>query len=179
MSQQHQLNIKGILQNIIDRQRGLQNNIVHTHNLINNDTNKPDLTLAFDTHRLSLLSINYSAISKLLGAMKLASFKWWKNMQPFTQEDVLKYNEYISSETQELELTNVELINIAIMDELREIADAVRQGEPRDKIVEEYIDAFHFMIQLGLQLGITTEQEINDAYIKKNEINHVRQSNNY
>ena len=100
-------------------------------------------------------------------------------MQPFTQEDVLKYNEYISSETQELELTNVELINIAIMDELREIADAVRQGEPRDKIVEEYIDAFHFMIQLGLQLGITTEQEINDAYIKKNEINHVRQSNNY
>lgn len=43
---------------------------------------------------------------------------------------------------------------------------------------EEYIDAFHFFINVGLGLGLT-EEEILKEYRKKNEINYERQFTNY
>lgn len=43
---------------------------------------------------------------------------------------------------------------------------------------EEYIDAFHFFINIALALGISPK-EILEMYLEKNEINIERQKNGY
>lgn len=43
---------------------------------------------------------------------------------------------------------------------------------------EEAVDAFHFMLNILLMLGMSAE-ELVEEYVKKNTINHVRQDNNY
>jgi dimeric dUTPase (all-alpha-NTP-PPase superfamily) len=50
--------------------------------------------------------------------------------------------------------------------------------EHREKTLFEYIDALHFFINIGLILEFSAE-EIFEAYIKKNQINHERQNNGY
>lgn len=43
---------------------------------------------------------------------------------------------------------------------------------------EEYIDAFHFMINIGISIGMT-EEKIIEMYREKNKVNYQRQENNY
>ena len=43
---------------------------------------------------------------------------------------------------------------------------------------EELVDAFHFMINISLALGLTAD-ELAKIYVAKNIANHERQDNNY
>ena len=43
---------------------------------------------------------------------------------------------------------------------------------------EEFIDALHFIFNIALALGLTSE-DIFDIYVRKNIVNHVRQDNGY
>ena len=42
----------------------------------------------------------------------------------------------------------------------------------------EVIDLFHFLISLGQVLGMTAD-DVHQAYLKKNEVNHQRQDSGY
>jgi dimeric dUTPase (all-alpha-NTP-PPase superfamily) len=48
----------------------------------------------------------------------------------------------------------------------------------KNKLIEEYIDIIHFIINLALLLDITPSKLYNE-YCKKNEINHKRQQQKY
>jgi dimeric dUTPase (all-alpha-NTP-PPase superfamily) len=48
----------------------------------------------------------------------------------------------------------------------------------KDEAKEELIDIWHFVVQASLELGLTTE-DILDEYKKKNEINRERQKSGY
>ena len=50
--------------------------------------------------------------------------------------------------------------------------------ERRADILEEYIDAFHFFLNIGLVLGFTAE-DIYECYKMKNAKNHKRQDKGY
>jgi len=52
------------------------------------------------------------------------------------------------------------------------------KGLRKDNAREEFIDAFHFMLNIALALELTAE-DIYRIYCYKNKINHERQSNNY
>ena len=43
---------------------------------------------------------------------------------------------------------------------------------------EEVVDLFHFLISLSQVLGMSAE-DIRDAYVKKNKVNHDRQESGY
>ncbi|HEU04483.1 MAG TPA: dUTPase [Nitrosopumilus sp.] len=48
----------------------------------------------------------------------------------------------------------------------------------KDEAKEELIDIWHFVVQASLELGLTTE-DILDEYKRKNEINRERQKSGY
>lgn len=50
--------------------------------------------------------------------------------------------------------------------------------ESREKILDEFIDVFHFWLSIGNTLGFSPE-EIEEAYMKKNKENYKRQDNGY
>lgn len=60
----------------------------------------------------------------------------------------------------------------------REYGRPVTQAE-RDKALEENVDLLHFVINIFLLLGITTSDEIVEAFFRKNEVNHQRQKEGY
>lgn len=51
-------------------------------------------------------------------------------------------------------------------------------GWKRDAAVEELVDAFHFVVNLALALGLTAD-ELFEAYVKKNDENRRRQDEGY
>ena len=48
----------------------------------------------------------------------------------------------------------------------------------RDEMLFEVVDAFHFLINIALFLDFDAD-EVFDAFLKKNKINHERQNKNY
>ena len=42
----------------------------------------------------------------------------------------------------------------------------------------EVVDLFHFLVSLAQALGMTAE-DVYDAYVKKNKVNHERQESGY
>ena len=59
----------------------------------------------------------------------------------------------------------------------REVSDWISECH-RSEVLEEYIDAFHFFINISLILGFSAEEFFN-CYMEKNKTNHERQDNNY
>lgn len=53
-----------------------------------------------------------------------------------------------------------------------------KKVESWEKILEEYADILHFIVQKALLQGFTAGQ-IFDAYVKKNQVNRERVANNY
>ena len=43
---------------------------------------------------------------------------------------------------------------------------------------EEFVDVLHFIFNIANAIGLTAD-EIFEIYLKKNEVNHIRQDNNY
>jgi len=82
--------------------------------------------------------------------------------------------------------TLIAYLTQALQVEAAELANAIRAFKfwsekkeyDRDKVLEEYIDVFHFFLSLGNNLGFTAK-EIEDTYLKKNTINFNRQDNGY
>lgn len=48
----------------------------------------------------------------------------------------------------------------------------------RSRVLEELVDAWHFMINLTMSLGIGPE-ELYTEFVEKNAVNHQRQENGY
>ena len=51
-------------------------------------------------------------------------------------------------------------------------------GIQREKAVEEWADALHFFVNIGLALGLDADAAY-DAYVAKNKENHRRQDSGY
>ncbi|MDA9764838.1 MAG: dUTPase [Opitutales bacterium] len=73
----------------------------------------------------------------------------------------------------------------AMQQELAELIDSVPwkwwakyQEFDKQNAKVEVVDLFHFLISLGQVLGMTPD-DVYQAYIKKNEVNHKRQDSGY
>ncbi len=73
----------------------------------------------------------------------------------------------------------------AMQQELAELTDSVPwkwwaryQGFDRQNAKVEVVDLFHFLVSLGQVLGMTAD-DIHQAYVKKNAVNHRRQDSGY
>tara|TARA_Y100000588_G_scaffold111365_1_gene122111 strand:+ start:4842 stop:5213 length:372 start_codon:yes stop_codon:yes gene_type:complete len=73
----------------------------------------------------------------------------------------------------------------AMQQELAELVDSVPwkwwakyQDFDKQNARVEVVDLFHFLISLGQVLGMTAD-DVYQAYVKKNEINHHRQETGY
>ncbi|MCB1124020.1 MAG: dUTPase [Verrucomicrobiae bacterium] len=73
----------------------------------------------------------------------------------------------------------------AMQQELAELVDSVPwkwwakyQKFDKQNARVEVVDLFHFLISLGQVLGMTAD-DVHQAYIKKNEVNHQRQNSGY
>ena len=73
----------------------------------------------------------------------------------------------------------------AMQQELAELIDSVPwkwwakyQEFDKQNAKVEVVDLFHFLVSLGQVLGMTAD-DVHQAYIKKNEVNHQRQDSGY
>jgi NTP pyrophosphatase (non-canonical NTP hydrolase) len=165
----------GILQTILDNQDRLDNRVVNDFQLRDRNGNK-NLTFNFDPIRYQTILQLYVNIKVLMVSMKKTNFKWWKNLDPITKEEMtqLLSAEAIGIYNPDLRLSNVAMKVIAIIDEALEIEDAVNQEESQERLEDEFADLLHFVASLGLEIGISTEQQIEALYNKKNKVNHDR-----
>lgn len=75
---------------------------------------------------------------------------------------------------------------LAMMVELGELANEIRcfkfwsnkPSSDKEVIIDEYVDVLHFFLSIANQLGFT-EQDIKEAYEKKNAENFARQDRGY
>lgn len=73
----------------------------------------------------------------------------------------------------------------AMQQELAELVDSVpwkwwakyQQFDKQNARVE-VVDLFHFLVSLAQALGMTSE-DVYQAYVKKNQVNHARQDSGY
>ena len=165
----------GILQKILDNQNRLDNRVVDDFHLRDRNGNK-ELAINFDSIRYQTILQLYINIKVLMISMKKANFKWWKVLNELTKEDMIAMlsTEAIGNFDPNTKLSNISMKNIAIIDEALEIEDAVNSNESQERIEDEFADLLHFVVSLGLELGITTEQQIENLYEIKNKENHVR-----
>lgn len=75
---------------------------------------------------------------------------------------------------------------LALQVEVSELANATRsfkywsekESEPKETILDEYVDVLHFWLSVGLALNFTPDDVI-EAYKKKNKVNFERINNGY
>jgi dimeric dUTPase (all-alpha-NTP-PPase superfamily) len=172
-------NNKDIMQEIMDEQKKLDRNIIKQHDLFN-ASNEVDLKANFDEERNRTLWILYATIRSSVGFARKVGAKWWKQQAPVTDnqlDEIFKDSE--TSNFEEGEFNNISLKNLAIIQELMELEEAVKQGKPKDEIHDEFVDIIHFVVSLGLDLGIDSAEKLRQLYLKKNHVNHQRQQSNY
>ena len=73
----------------------------------------------------------------------------------------------------------------AMQQELAELTDSVPlkwwakyQEFDKQNVKVEIVDLFHFLISLAQVMGMTAE-DVHEAYLKKNKVNHNRQESGY
>lgn len=173
---------KGVWQKIIDNQDKLDKRVILEHDLFNKNNNV-DLTANFDNNRMDSLRFAYTVLQSTVKYVRLVGAKWWKkNLAPITDEQFEDHKEVFTSgvlngdvET----LSNISMKNLAIIQELIELEQAVEQDKSKEEIYDEYIDVIHFVVSLGLELGIKSEEQIQQLYEAKNNINHQRLNESY
>lgn len=75
---------------------------------------------------------------------------------------------------------------LALFAEVGEFANASRcfkywsdkPSESKERLLDEYADILHFVFSIGNTMKFTVE-EIEQAYVKKNLVNHIRQKEGY
>jgi len=172
---------KGVFGKIIDQQKNLDRRIIRDHDLFD-ENNNVDLTANFDELRNELLKFGYAVQNTIGKYTRTVGAKWWKNLEPMTQGQYNQYRDDFQKGTyleEDIELSNISMKNIAIIQELLELEEAVKEGKTKDEIHDEFIDIIHFVVSLGIDLGIDSEQRIQHLYEKKNRLNHQRQDEHY
>lgn len=174
-----ELNKKDVMQEIMDEQSKLDRNIIKQHDLFN-ESNEVDLTANFGHYRKEGLSTAYSFLKSVVRVMRKMGAKWWKQQEPITEQQLDKSLLEFFNEHPELDIvSNISMKNIAIIQELIELEDAVKEGKPKEEIHDEFVDVLHFVVSLGLDLGINSSEKLRQLYLKKNHVNHQRQQSNY
>lgn len=174
-------NEKGILQDIIDEQRKLDRAVMKDRDLFNSQ-NQVDLTINFDENRRQALLMSYVHLRTAVKMIRMVGAKWWKNQKQMTEGDLdvflsdVKNGRFFDTHT---DIDNISMKIIAIIQELIELEDAINEGKGFRDVQEEYIDIIHFVVSLGLDLGLSSENTIKDIYSAKNAVNHQRVQSNY
>jgi dimeric dUTPase (all-alpha-NTP-PPase superfamily) len=114
-------------------------------------------------------------------------FKFWSLKPPAPLEKVLE--EYVDglhfilslgielNFGDDVDKMKKETENYSLVEQFLRVFQAVNEFQ-QTKSLEAYKHLFTNYLQLGEHLGFTNEQ-IEQAYIKKNEVNHERQNQNY
>jgi NTP pyrophosphatase (non-canonical NTP hydrolase) len=173
--------LKGIFQEIQDQQALLDKRIIKDHDLFDDEDNV-NLMANFDENRIDSLLTGYLYLRTAVKAMRQVGAKWWKKQEPMTDEQYAKFTaDLLGGEFLETDilLSNVSMKIIAIVQELVELEDAILEGKPKEDIHDEFIDVIHFVVSLGLDIGINSEEQIKILYDKKNRTNHQRQDESY
>ncbi len=174
-------NNKDTMQEIMDEQKKLDRNIIKQHDLFN-ESNEVDLTVNFDEQRKEQLHAAYKYLKSIVFTIREVGAKWWKNQSPMTEEQsdlfIQRMRDIINSDW-DMQLSNISMKNIAIIQELIELEDAVNENKSKDEIHDEFVDILHFVVSLGLDLGINSADKLKELYLRKNAINHTRQQSNY
>lgn len=174
-------NEKGILQDIIDEQRKLDRIVLKDRDLFDSQ-NRPDLMANFDDRRKEELLISYIHLRTAVRMIRGVGAKWWKNQEHVGEEQHTRFMNDTGNGKffdTDVEISNTSMKIMAIVQELMELEDAVREGKDFSDVQEEYIDVIHFVISLGLDLGLSKEKTIRDIYSAKNRVNIQRQQSNY
>lgn len=172
---------KGILGQIIEQQSKLDKRVLRERDLFN-DSNEVDLTANFSTSRKKALTFSYISLRAIIKHVRKVGAKWWKNLDNLTEEDIIRLQDELVNGIgidDDFELSNLSMKNIAIIQELIELEDAVKEGKQLDDIHDEFIDVLHFVVSEGIDLGISSEEMVKKLYERKNKINHQRIDNNY
>jgi dimeric dUTPase (all-alpha-NTP-PPase superfamily) len=122
-----------------------------------------------------------------LGSVKYLTYRMDKLENIFELQDVL--NKRIGVNMDELndeERANWILNYVrAMQQELAELTDSVPwkwwakyQDFDKQNAKVEIVDLFHFLISLAQVMGMTAD-DVHQAYLKKNEVNHKRQESGY
>lgn len=161
------------LKELLDMQEKLDNKVIEVHKL----EDKPSEEL--QEERLLALMVEIGELSN-----EIECFKYWKKNKRSNKEKQLE--ELADCLHFTLSLMNMNGAKYKDM-ELSEVRADFIQGESLTlKILsinnalfeEDYGVVFCGLIQLGRDLGFTTE-EIEQAYVKKNKENYNRLENNY
>ncbi len=118
----------------------------------------------------------------------------WPNLQPmdkldeiFSLQDQLNKRIGVNTDGMSEEEQTKWVLNYtrAMQQELAELIDSVPwkwwakyQEFDKQNAKVEVVDLFHFLISLGQVLGMTPD-DVYQAYLKKNEVNHQRQDSGY
>ena len=92
-------------------------------------------------------------------------------------------------ENKNLNMSKKELLTdsvLALQVEVSELANSTRcfkhwsnkGAEPKEVVLEEYVDVLHFFLSVGNQLGFRSK-EVEDAFFKKRQINIDRVKSGY
>lgn len=118
----------------------------------------------------------------------------WPNLQPmdkfeeiFSLQDQLNKRIGVDTDDMSDEEQIKWVLNYvrAMQQELAELTDSVPwkwwakyQEFDKQNARVEVVDLFHFLISLGQVLGMTAD-DVHQAYLKKNQVNHQRQDSGY
>jgi dimeric dUTPase (all-alpha-NTP-PPase superfamily) len=97
-------------------------------------------------------------------------------------DDYIKENKKLNISKKELLVDTL----LALQVEVSELANSTRafkhwsdkESEPKERVIDEYVDVLHFFLSIGNQLNFTPK-EIEKAYYKKRQINIDRQNEGY
>ncbi|MGG5254832.1 dUTP diphosphatase [Neobacillus sp. SM06] len=161
------------LENLFKMQKALDRYIEENHGLQNEDL--------FDRKVLALLV----EIGEL--ANETRSFKFW-SLKPSSEKQVI-LEEFVdgihfilslgleSGFDERLIAVEENPSAVTINEQFLKIYRSVCDFQTSRRL-EDYRAVIEYYLQLAVQLGITNE-EIEQAYIQKNEVNYKRQENNY
>ena len=179
MSQQQS---KGIWQQIINNQDKLDKRVILEHDLFD-EKNNVSLVANFDINRKESIKFGYSSIKSTVKFIRSVGAKWWKkNLAPITNEENDEIRNDLIDGVYNVEvegLSNISMKNLAIIQEVLELEQAIEEGKSKEEVYYEYIDVIHFVVSLGLEIGIKSEEQIRELYEKKNQINHTRLNEHY
>lgn len=161
------------LEKLFQMQKALDGHIEEKHHLLEEDL--------FNRKILALLV----EIGEL--ANETRSFKFW-SVKPSSEKEVI-LEEFVDGIHFILSLgiecgfhetpfkLNEKSSHLNVTDQFLAIYDRISVFQ-RSKGLKDFITIFEAYIQLAELLGITNEEMV-QAYIKKNEVNYLRQQNNY
>ena len=120
---------------------------------------------------LKLIFEMQSALQERLGRMALSRACNMEEKCDMLKDDIFNLTEELHEMMRELPHKHWKNYS-------KELTEGWVDEEHRRRTLFEYVDAFHFFVNIGLILGFQP-WEVANFYVVKNKINHQRQDNNY